>query len=106
MGQIRPDRQTLLFSATFKKKVEQLAREILEDPIRIAVGTVGEVSTKSRDFFIYFLFFFLIFFSSFFLFYYIFLLFIFLFFKIIFINLLFFFDFSYFFCYFKNYIYY
>lgn len=40
VGQIRPDRQTLLFSATFKKKVEQLARDILEDPIRIVVGHV------------------------------------------------------------------
>ena len=32
---VRPDRQTLLFSATFKKKIERLARDILTDPIRI-----------------------------------------------------------------------
>jgi ATP-dependent RNA helicase DDX42 len=32
---VRPDRQTLLFSATFKKRVEKLARDILVDPIRI-----------------------------------------------------------------------
>ncbi|GMH30854.1 hypothetical protein Nepgr_032697 [Nepenthes gracilis] len=41
VGQIRPDRQTLLFSATMPRKVEKLAREILSDPIRITVGEVG-----------------------------------------------------------------
>jgi hypothetical protein len=40
---VRPLRQTLLFSATFKKKVEKLAREILVDPIRIIQGSLGEV---------------------------------------------------------------
>ncbi|XP_012540586.1 ATP-dependent RNA helicase DDX42 [Monomorium pharaonis] len=42
---VRPDRQTLLFSATFKKKVEKLARDILTDPIRIVQGDVGEANT-------------------------------------------------------------
>lgn len=42
---VRPDRQTLLFSATFKKKIERLARDILTDPIRIVQGDVGEAST-------------------------------------------------------------
>lgn len=32
---VRPERQTLLFSATFKKKVERLARDVLTDPVRI-----------------------------------------------------------------------
>lgn len=41
VGQLRPDRQTLLFSATFKPNVESLARDILRDPIRITVGTIG-----------------------------------------------------------------
>ncbi|KAM1514277.1 hypothetical protein FF2_025483 [Malus domestica] len=41
VGQIRPDRQTLLFSATMLRKVEKLAREILSDPIRVTVGEVG-----------------------------------------------------------------
>ncbi|CAF3734679.1 unnamed protein product [Adineta steineri] len=41
---IRPDRQCLLFSATFKKKVERLARDILTDPIRIVQGEVGEAN--------------------------------------------------------------
>lgn len=41
VGQIRPDRQTLLFSATMPRKVEKLARETLTDPIRVTVGEVG-----------------------------------------------------------------
>lgn len=31
IGQIRPDRQTLLFSATFKKRVERLAQACVVD---------------------------------------------------------------------------
>ena len=38
VGQIRPDRQTLLFSATFKPKVEKLCSDILTDPVKIVVG--------------------------------------------------------------------
>ncbi|KAG9457854.1 hypothetical protein H6P81_002362 [Aristolochia fimbriata] len=41
VGQIRPDRQTLLFSATMPRKIERLAREILVDPVRVTVGEVG-----------------------------------------------------------------
>ncbi|GAB2299100.1 DEAD-box ATP-dependent RNA helicase 24 [Dionaea muscipula] len=41
VGQIRPDRQTLLFLATMPQKVEELAREILSDPTRVTVGEVG-----------------------------------------------------------------
>lgn len=41
---VRPDRQTLLFSATFKKKVEMLCRDILTDPIRVVVGELGEAN--------------------------------------------------------------
>ncbi|RKP26567.1 P-loop containing nucleoside triphosphate hydrolase protein [Syncephalis pseudoplumigaleata] len=41
---IRPDRQTLLFSATFKPKVERLAREVTTDPVRITVGTIGQAN--------------------------------------------------------------
>jgi ATP-dependent RNA helicase DDX42 len=41
---VRPNRQTLLFSATFKKKIEKLAREILIDPIRIIQGELGEAN--------------------------------------------------------------
>ncbi|ERN02145.1 hypothetical protein AMTR_s00045p00182070 [Amborella trichopoda] len=41
VGQIRPERLTLLFSATMPRKVERLAREILTDPVRVTVGEVG-----------------------------------------------------------------
>ncbi|KAF3583987.1 hypothetical protein F2Q69_00027210 [Brassica cretica] len=35
---IRPDRQTVLFSATFPRQVETLARKVLNKPIEIQVG--------------------------------------------------------------------
>ena len=38
---VRPDRQTLLFSATFKKRVEKLARDVLTDPVRIVQVSPG-----------------------------------------------------------------
>jgi len=41
---VRPDRQCLLFSATMKKKIEHLCRDILTDPIRIVVGELGEAN--------------------------------------------------------------
>ncbi|KAK3878455.1 hypothetical protein Pcinc_016913 [Petrolisthes cinctipes] len=41
---VRPDRQTLLFSATFKKKVERLARDVLTDPVRVVQGELGEAN--------------------------------------------------------------
>lgn len=34
----------LLFSATFRKKIERLARDILVDPIRVVQGDIGEAS--------------------------------------------------------------
>jgi ATP-dependent RNA helicase DDX42 len=41
MGQVRPDRQVLLFSATFKKRLEELAADVLSKPVRINVGNKG-----------------------------------------------------------------
>ncbi len=38
---IRPDRQTVLFSATFPRQVETLARKILNDPVEIQVSEGG-----------------------------------------------------------------
>ena len=32
---VRPDRQIMLFSATFKKRIERLARDSLVDPVKI-----------------------------------------------------------------------
>ena len=49
LGQIRPDRQTLLFSATFPKRIEKLAREALSDPVRVTVGTAGGASTDVKQ---------------------------------------------------------
>lgn len=43
-NQIRPDRQTLLFSATFKKKIEQLARTVTENPVKIVQKSLGEAN--------------------------------------------------------------
>jgi len=34
----------MLFSATFKKKIEKLARDVLTDPIKIVQGDIGVVS--------------------------------------------------------------
>ena len=41
---VRPERQTLLFSATFKRKVERLARDVLTDPVRVVQGELGEAN--------------------------------------------------------------
>ena len=39
VNQIRPDRQTLMFSATFPKKVQELACDILNScPVKISIG--------------------------------------------------------------------
>jgi len=49
VNQIRPDRQTLLFSATFQKRVEKLARDILKDPAKVVVGTAGGAAKSVRQ---------------------------------------------------------
>ena len=41
----RPDRQTLLFSATFPKTIEKLARAVLTKPVQIVAGGVSVVSS-------------------------------------------------------------
>jgi hypothetical protein len=38
VNNIRPDRQTVMFSATFPRSVETLARQALKDPVEIQVG--------------------------------------------------------------------
>lgn len=40
VDQIRPDRQTLMWSATWPKEVQQLARDYLHDPIQVNVGSL------------------------------------------------------------------
>ena len=39
VSQIRPDRQTTMFSATWPKEVESLAREFLRNPVQINIGS-------------------------------------------------------------------
>ncbi len=45
----RPDRQTMLFSATMPKKVERLAEAALTDPVHISVGRVGAANEDIRQ---------------------------------------------------------
>jgi ATP-dependent RNA helicase DDX46/PRP5 len=42
LGNIRPDRQTVMFSATFPRQIENLAKKILNKPIEIVVGQRGK----------------------------------------------------------------
>merc|ERR1740133_300669 len=44
IGNARPDRQTLLFSATFPAPVEKLARSVLTKPVQIIAGGISVVS--------------------------------------------------------------
>ncbi|GLD99158.1 hypothetical protein PINS_up007876 [Pythium insidiosum] len=44
LGQVRPDRQTLMFSATFRRRVEALARDVLCDPVKVTVGVLGQAN--------------------------------------------------------------
>lgn len=46
LGNVRPDRQTVLFSATFPKKMESLARKALNKPIEILVGGRSVVAAE------------------------------------------------------------
>ena len=41
VGQIRPDRQTLMWSATWPKEVQNLAHDFLTNPIQVNVGSMG-----------------------------------------------------------------
>lgn len=49
LGQVRPDRQTLLFSATMPRKVESLVADALTGPVRITVGAVGVANEDVRQ---------------------------------------------------------
>jgi superfamily II DNA/RNA helicase len=46
LSQIRPDRQTVLFSATFPRAMEALARKILKKPLEITVGGRSVVAAE------------------------------------------------------------
>jgi ATP-dependent RNA helicase DDX46/PRP5 len=46
LSQVRPNRQTILFSATFPKKMEFLAKKFLNLPIEITVGGISVVAPE------------------------------------------------------------
>ena len=48
---IRPDRQTVLFSATFPPKIQVLARKILKDPTEVLVGSKNLVNENIEQHF-------------------------------------------------------
>jgi len=50
LANIRPDRQTVMFSATFPKQIESLAKKILNKPIEIVVGNRGQSCTNVQQF--------------------------------------------------------
>ena len=43
--QIRPDRQTLLWSATWPKDVQAIARDFLKDPYQAGAGRTAHART-------------------------------------------------------------
>ena len=47
VSQIRPDRQTLMWSATWPNEVQNLASEFLKDPIKIIVGSTNLHSNQN-----------------------------------------------------------
>lgn len=44
--QIRPERQTVLFSATFPRKMETLAKKILNNPVEVSIGGISVVGSE------------------------------------------------------------
>lgn len=49
LGQVRPDRQTLLFSATLPLKVDRLVRDALTSPVRVTVGQDNAANEDIRQ---------------------------------------------------------
>lgn len=49
IGNVRPSRQTVLFSATFPRNVEALAKRILRKPLEVVVGTRGQASKNVQQ---------------------------------------------------------
>lgn len=47
VGQIRPDRQTLLWSATWPREVETLARQFLRNPYKVIIGSTELKANQS-----------------------------------------------------------
>ncbi|EEY61994.1 DEAD/DEAH box RNA helicase, putative [Phytophthora infestans T30-4] len=49
MGQVRPDRQILMFSATFRRRIETLALDVLTNPVKLTVGQIGQANEDIRQ---------------------------------------------------------
>ncbi|GMF24107.1 unnamed protein product [Phytophthora fragariaefolia] len=49
IGQIRPDCQTLMFSATFRRRTEALALDVLKNPVKLTMGQVGQANEDIRQ---------------------------------------------------------
>ncbi|KAG4302844.1 hypothetical protein PCANB_000787 [Pneumocystis canis] len=49
VNNVRPDRQTVLFSATFPKQMDALSRKILQKPIEIIVGARSVVAPEIQQ---------------------------------------------------------
>jgi len=47
VSQIRPDRQTLLWSATWPKEIQGLARDFLQDPYQVTIGSLECKANKN-----------------------------------------------------------
>ncbi len=53
---VRPDRQCSLFSATFKRRIERLARDVLSDPVKIVqvFKIIYQINKNIKYLFIYY----------------------------------------------------
>jgi len=49
LGQSRPDRQTVLFSATFNKKVREVCMDYLQYPIQIIIGKENQANEDVKQ---------------------------------------------------------
>eukprot|EP00667_Euglena_gracilis_P007314 EG_transcript_7389 len=49
VGQVRPDRQTVMFSATFDPKLQALARDTMEEPLTVTVGRTGTANADIQQ---------------------------------------------------------
>jgi len=47
MSQIRPDRQSLLWSATWPKEIQDIANRFMTDPIRVQIGSVELIANEN-----------------------------------------------------------
>jgi len=47
-AQVRPDRQTLMWSATWPREVENLAREFLSRPVMVTVNNASQLTTNAN----------------------------------------------------------